>query len=219
VEEKAQEATLINIGAGLSGGRSWRSFDASPTLRISKIPLFGNLMLRLVGAPSWKKDTRYGDILKGLPLKEGSCDILFSSHTFEHFSLSDFDKALKNVRRYLKRGGIFRIIVPDLEIRARKYVQRLESGKEISQAAIDFLCSTGLGCEASRASFWGRLREAFANSRHQWLWDRSSLVQRLEDHGFKNIKICKYREWSDARIGEVEDSGRHQDAICLECVK
>ncbi len=210
---------IINIGAGLSNGKSWLNYDVSPTLRISKIPFFGRLLLKMIHGPNWSQNTYYGDILKGLPLQPESCKLAFSSHTFEHLSLADFDCAVKNVHTYLQPGGVFRIIVPDIEVYAKSYVKRLENNQGVSDASVDFIRATHLGFEKSRASLRSRLREAFANSRHQWLWDKHSLAKRIESHGFKKIKVCNYGEWADPRFSEIEAAGRHQNAICLECEK
>jgi SAM-dependent methyltransferase len=216
---KRQNPLLINIGAGLSCGKSWINFDVSPTLRIQKIPFFGIALRKAVRGPCWSNNVRYGDILKGLPLKEGSCVFVFSSHVFEHLSLDDFDEAAKNVYKYLRHGGVFRIIVPDLEALARKYIKKLDDKNDVTAAAVDFIRCSGLGCSKSRKSLKSRFREALGNSRHQWLWDKYSLTRKLEEHGFRNIKCCKYGEWSDPRVGEIESEDRHQDAICLECLK
>ena len=214
-----KEPLLVNIGAGLSCGKSWLNFDASPTLRISKIPVLGKLIGITLRFPHWPDATRYGNIVKGLPVQHGLCRLIFSSHVFEHLSLSDFETAISNVYAYLQPGGVFRIIVPDLEAYARNYLKQLEEGNDRSTAAIDFMKAANLGCEKTRAILKSRLAESLANSRHQWLWDRYSLIKKLEEHKFTNIKLCRYAEWSDQRFAEVEDRARHQDAICLECGK
>ena len=213
------EPLLVNIGAGLSCGKSWLNFDSSLTLRISKFPLLGRVLNKLLRLPCWPAAVCYGDIVKGLPIKNDSCQLVFSSHAFEHLSFSDFERALGNVYKYLKSGGVFRVIVPDLEAYARNYLKQLEGDGDKSSAASDFLRASGLGCEKTRVVFGSRFAEALANSRHQWLWDRHSLIKKLQEHEFTNIKICQYSEWSDPLFAEVEDRARHQDAVCLECEK
>lgn len=54
------------------------------------------------------------DLRNGLPLDEGSCDIVYSSHFFEHLSFADGLKLMKDCHRALRPGGTFRIVLPDL---------------------------------------------------------------------------------------------------------
>jgi ubiquinone/menaquinone biosynthesis C-methylase UbiE len=73
---------------------------------------------------------RYGDIVKGLPVQGDSGDGLFCSRVLEHLSLVDCSAALHNSFRYLKPGGIFRIIVPDLDY----YIER-DRREKLDEAA------------------------------------------------------------------------------------
>lgn len=213
------EQLLVNVGAGLSCGKSWLNFDFSPTLRISKIPVLGPILNKIFRFPPWPGATRYGDIVKGLPIPHGSCRLIFCSHVFDHLSLCDLEKALSNVYAHLQPGGIFRVIVPDLEAYARNYLKQLEDERTRPTASVDFLKTALLGCETTRTTFRSRLAESLGNSRHQWLWDRYSLAKKLEEHKFTGIKLCRYGEWSDPRFAEIEDHARHHDAICFECRK
>jgi predicted SAM-dependent methyltransferase len=45
--------------------------------------------------------------------EEGTIDNLLAEHVFEHLTLSQAKNALLNIRKYLKRSGVFRIAVPD----------------------------------------------------------------------------------------------------------
>lgn len=216
---KISEPYLLNIGCGLSRGASWLNFDCSPTLLISKIPFLGMPMLRCVKGLDWPADVRFGDVVKGLPVRKESCKFIFCSHVLEHLSLKDFHVAVSNIYMYLMRGGIFRIIVPDLEAYAREYLSNLNCSDAAVKAADDFMRKTHLGCEKSRSGILLRIREAMANSRHQWLWDRHSLSAALKAYGFSHVKICAYGEWSDPMCSEIEDHGRHMDSICFEAMK
>ncbi len=209
----------IQIGAGLSEGASWIDYDNSPTLLLSKIPLIGRLLLKLMKGPRWSRNTKYGDIVSGLPLSNGSCDLIFCSHMLEHLSLPDFEIAIRNIFNHLKVGGTFRFIVPDLEVYAKRYLEKIEQRGNQDKASVDFMKESGLGCENSRRGFVRRFRETLANSRHQWLWDKHSLIEVLKRHGFRDIRQCRYGEWTDSHFSEVEEPGRHTDSLCLECCK
>jgi|GEM_PF-4132010 len=54
----------LHIGCGLNAPSSWENFDASPSLRLTKLPL-SKLIFR-GKVPDWPKNAVYGDIAKGL---------------------------------------------------------------------------------------------------------------------------------------------------------
>ena len=123
----------------------WMNFDASPTLRIQKIPLVGRVLrnqLNVVFSPN----VLYGDIIKGLPVGENQCDGIYCSHVLEHLSLADARIALRNTFKILKKGGIFRCVVPDLEFYAREYIHSLDNDDR--SASLSFMGNnTRLGRE------------------------------------------------------------------------
>lgn len=66
------------------------------------------------------------NLLRGIPLKNQSVDIVYHSHVLEHFSKNDGLKFMEECWRVLKPGGIIRIAVPDLEVIAKEYLRNLE---------------------------------------------------------------------------------------------
>jgi predicted SAM-dependent methyltransferase len=60
--------------------------------------------------------------VRHIPCPSETFDIVFSSHTLEHFSFNSVDKVLKEWTRILKVGGELRIVVPNL----RHVAKRLE---------------------------------------------------------------------------------------------
>ncbi|HEX6859864.1 MAG TPA: hypothetical protein VF138_06660, partial [Caulobacteraceae bacterium] len=59
----------VQYGCGLSAPDGWLNFDASPTLRLQRLPLVGRLLTR--GRVRFPEAVRYGDITRGLPLADG----------------------------------------------------------------------------------------------------------------------------------------------------
>lgn len=59
--------------------------------------------------------------IRRIPVDDETFDIVFSSHTLEHFSWTSVDKVLKEWTRTLKVGGELRLVVPNL----RHVAQRL----------------------------------------------------------------------------------------------
>jgi len=206
----------VQYGCGLSAPNEWINFDASPTLKIQKIPFIGKLLKSQLNV-IFPKNVLYGDIIKGLPIKDNLCDGLYCSHILEHLSLQDFKIALKNSFRYLKKGGIFRCVIPDLEYLAKNYIKSLDSGNNL--ASICFLSDTLLGTEKRLRGLKGLLSSFFGNSKHLWMWDRKSLTEELKNAGFTNIRICKFNDSHDNYFKIVEQEDRFINSVSIECIK
>lgn len=209
----------LHIGCGITVSDQWLNMDTSPTLRLSKIPIVGSMIGSLLKAPKWPQSVQCGNIVKGLSLPRGSCSLIFASHVLEHLGLQDFHKALEHLHFYLRPNGILRIIVPDLECYLKIYDEQLRDKKLVPQAACQFMINSHLGCSGSRSGIFRRLREALANSRHQWLWDFYSLSDALVQHGFAKIRRSRFGDGSHPLFKLVEEEHRFKNAICLEATK
>lgn len=118
----------VQFGCGLSNPSEWTNYDSSPTLRIQKIPILGWVLKKKLNV-IFPNNIKYGDIVKGLKIEEESCDGIYCSHVLEHLSYNDMITSLKNSYSYLKKGGTFRMVLPDMEFECRKYISELEEGK------------------------------------------------------------------------------------------
>ena len=72
------------------------------------------------------KDVKKVNILGGLPFEDNTTDVVYSSHFLEHLSQEQADFVLKESYRILKKDGIIRIVVPDLEDVCKEYLRVLE---------------------------------------------------------------------------------------------
>jgi SAM-dependent methyltransferase len=206
----------IQYGCGFSAPNEWINFDASPTLRTQKLPIIGKLFKRIMSV-KFPRNTHYGDILKGLPVPDNSCDGIYCSHVLEHLSLSDFQLALKNTHKLLKKGGIFRLVVPDLEIEARNYVDGLN--RKDSTASISFMENTSLGKKSRQKNLKAFLASFYGNSNHLWMWDYNSLSYQLKINSFKDIRRCEFNDCPDISFKLVESKSRFINAVAIECKK
>ena len=206
----------VQYGCGLSAPIEWKNFDVSPTLRIQKNPILGSLLKRKLNTV-FPDNVLYGDIIKGLPVRDNSVDGVYCSHTLEHLSLDDFRTALKNTYKILKKDGIFRCVVPDLEWAAKKYIKELNN--ENREASIGFINNTLLGIKQRPRGLKGFLSSFFGNSHHLWMWDNKSLASELENVGFQNIRECKFNDCENTMFRFVESEGRFVNAVSIECKK
>jgi hypothetical protein len=203
-------ATYVNYGSGLSAPDSWLNFDCSPTLRLQRLPLLGILFARRFG-PTFPRGVRYGNIVTGLPISDRACAGVYASHVLEHLALEDFRAALANTWRILAPGGIFRMVVPDLEFLVDSYVHSTDA-----TAAIQFLEGSMLGKKKRPKSLQGMVRELFGNSHHLWMWDHKSLSHELEKAGFVRMRRCHLNDCEDERFRQVEEASRFENALAVE---
>lgn len=201
----------VQFGCGFSPGDGWQNFDSSPTLRIERIPVLGPILSATFSGNSsrFPRSVRYGDIVEGLPFSDGTVRGCYASHVLEHLSLSDFHRAVANTFRMLQPGGIFRIIVPDLHERARRYVESYDLKRP--DAAATFLRTSHLGYEERPKHPIQYLRHLIGGSMHLWMWDEHSISAELKKLGFVNIRRCQFGDSSDAMFSKVEDKGRFFD--------
>jgi len=61
--------------------------------------------------------------LRYLPVPDETFDLVFSSHTLEHFSWRTVDKVLKEWTRILKIGGELRLVVPNMQAVGKRWYE------------------------------------------------------------------------------------------------
>jgi SAM-dependent methyltransferase len=207
-----KKTQYVQYGCGPSGPKSWRNFDASPTLRFERIPLLGKLYI--------KNNTRFGsniecgDIVKGLPFPPNTVNGVYASHVLEHLGLHDFRIALRNTHKILRPNGIFRLVVPDLKLHAENYAR-----SEDPLAAVMFMKNTSLGINKKPRTLFSFLKFWLGNSSHLSMWDFNSLKHELLTAGFSNIRRCLCGDSEDRMFDEVDDLKRFIDSVGIECRK
>lgn len=204
----------VQYGCGWSAPPQWVNFDASLTLKWERLPLVGRYTKNSQRFPV---NVRFGDIVQGLPVEDASCAGVYASHVLEHLALESFHKALSNTHRILRPGGIFRLIVPDLEFHARQYVASLDNGNDNGNDL--FMREAGLGVEFRDRGLFGLAKKLFRTSAHLWMWDEPSLSKALHDHGFGEIRRCRFGDCEDRMFSFVEEVGRFQNAVAMEARK
>lgn len=206
-----------HYGAGNLVGDGWMNFDVSPTLRLQKIPLVGRRIAKMAQGFNFPDQLLFGDIVKGLPLPDGSCKGVFCAHVLEHLTRERAHKALKNSFNLLQAGGVFRCVLPNLRLYAERYMERLKAGDK--DAAHLFMRETCLGVEDSHDGWRGPIRRTFGNYMHLWMWDEGGFEAALRQAGFSHMRPCLYGDAHDPMFAIVEREHRFRDALAYECVK
>ncbi len=200
----------VQYGCGLSSPEGWMNFDASLNLRLQRIPVLSLIAPK----PKFPKNVRYGDIIVGLPVPDGTVDAVYCSHVLEHLSLNDLKRALKNTFRLLRSQGIFRLVLPDLRLSAEQYIASHEP-----DASVKFMRETLLGLENRPKGISGLIRSSLGNSHHLWMWDYDSLAAELKAVGFTSIRRANLGDSSDPIFTNVESPERWTNNLGIHCVK
>ncbi len=202
----------IQYGCGQSAPESWLNFDASPTLMFERIPLLGRIYTR--NAVRFPENVLHGDIVKGLPISPGAAAGVYCSHVLEHLAYKDLQIALRNTHELLLAEGVFRMVLPDLEDLAQKYLQSTAVDR-----ACTFMRDSYLGRDTRPRSLFAFVREFLGNSHHLWMWDFDSMAAELSDAGFTHIRRAYFGDSKDARFSEVEVKARWDSCLGIECRK
>ena len=124
---------------------------------------------------------------------------------------------MQNTFKILKPGGVFRVVVPDLEYFGKRYIQELGDNRE--DAAIRFVEGTRLGRNSRPKGVKGIATAIYGNAEHLFMWDYNGLKNELEKAGFQNIQRCGFNDSSDEMFKLVEDEERFSHAVAINCTK
>jgi len=181
---------------------------------VSNLPTASSARLHLGSGPNalqgWTNidvDEQYSpelvhDLSQGLPFADGTIELIYSEHFFEHLTLDDGLSLLKECKRVLRPGARLRIAMPDLATVINAYATNwrdqvwVKDFPELTSAAhmLNFALRE-----------WG----------HQYVYDHDDLVQRLGDVGFVDIEG---QAWGESRHADLQNRETRPDSLLIvEC--
>ncbi len=167
----------INIG----GTKGWNKID--PKVRANW------LVLDSSRDPDIKYDLNSKELM---PFEDNSVDNYYTSHTLEHIDTFIVPFVMSEIYRTLKPGGKIRIVVPDIRVGMRMYLNYNEQLMDKKYCTKDpNLPSTYLG---QLMGWWqGSDRgKSECYSGHKTAYDDDTLRWYLSKAGFKNIFSARY---------------------------
>jgi SAM-dependent methyltransferase len=212
---------LLNLGSSARVAPGWTNVDRSWLLRLARWPRLASGLHRVGIVSEFRYERlRHLDpqvvcwnLKRGIPFPDGTFDVVYHSHVLEHLDREDAPGFLRECRRVLRPGGILRVVVPDLEQLARRYVgvvDRLPDGASAAEhaAAVDEIFDqmvrrvSRVRAQRPPAVRWleellvGDTRRS--GEMHRWVYDRFSLGWLLADTGFVSV------ERLDAETSRIE---------------
>lgn len=147
-----------------------------------------------------KKYITYLDLRYRLPFEDNTFEGVFSEHVLEHLYPNQATFLMVEVLRVLKSGGVFRVIVPDIEIAIKYYnnVKKFPDGNSRS------------GCEA----IW----DVSQNYSHKSLWDSQWLNFNLKKNGFLVSKEYQFKISQNKNL-LLDREDRKMNSIYIEAIK
>jgi predicted SAM-dependent methyltransferase len=199
--------TKLNLGCGAIRPDGWINADSSFNAHLQRLPLIGKALSKSFRAVEYESnDVVYMNLNKKWQYRDGSVDVVYASHLFEHLTIRSASLFLKESYRCLKKGGVIRLVVPDLHKVCLKYIEEY-ADPSLEDPTVYILWAMNLHREAqyTNENFLSRLINEFRGYPHQhkFMYDDKSLAYRMKNAGFSEIKSCVYGESN--YIPEIKD--------------
>jgi len=145
------------------------------------------------------------DMREPLPFRNDSCSIIYSEHFVEHIGYPEpVTSLVKECFRVLRPGGVFSVVVPDIELVLRSYV---EGGTEEYYAAQKKWNPEWCTLQMEHINYNFR-----QNGEHRFSYDFETLENLLRRCGFVGVKRRRF----DA---ELDSKEREVGSMYVECAK
>jgi predicted SAM-dependent methyltransferase len=160
------------------------------------------------------------DLRYPLRIQNESVNGIFCEHTMEHVNYSDNVQLFKECYRILKPGGAIRIVLPDVQIFTKKY---LENDQEWFSTYEDLnLISSGDPKRINRRFATPMQAISFITQEyfHVSCWDEQTLTHFLKEAGFTNINRCDWRSGKHKNLHiDSDKEARKMVSIYMEAEK
>lgn len=139
------------------------------------------------------------DLRLGLPLEDGSCDFVYSSHFFEHLEYEHGLKLMRDCYRMLRPGGVFRIVLPNL----RGFFEAYLRGEKEYFDGFDPFVSAHLPSveESGTKTLIDYVNVGtYQSGEHKYIYDEEKLELILRRVGYGSVATSSYREGIDQDV-------------------
>jgi SAM-dependent methyltransferase len=239
---------MLNLGSSARTAPGWNNVDFSWLIRLSKRPNLSQILLRAGILSEFRyhricsldKHAILWDLRKGIPFEDKTFDAVYHCHVLEHIERESAPGFLSECYRVLKPGAVLRVVVPDLEILARNYLEAIgkvpqaESMEQLRLATEEIFDQMVQRVPKTRKDSNALVRfaetiligdTARAGILHRWMYDRFSLSHLLAQVGFVNMQrhtpvSSAILGWPDFCLDTFPDGEVYKpDSLYLEGVR
>lgn len=146
------------------------------------------------------------DITRGLPFPADEFDYIVSIHVLPELAYRDQDRALRELRRILKPGGVLRLSLPDLDRAIRAYQGNDPDYFLIGDDQVKCLA----GKLIVQLTWYGQSRCLFTAEFAEEL---------LARNGFRDLRRCDYQRTGSPFPAIVELDDRQLESFFIEATK
>jgi len=182
----------------------WINTDITPHILLARIPGMAVLLFKIgvLSKQRYKqykrgvfRSIRYLNVTKRFPYADYSFDYVFSSHLFEHLYPDQAIFCIRETYRVLRKGGIVRIAVPDLDKIIANY--DFHNPEDFLEAIFE-------------------ANQKHDKNKHHWHYNEISLTKLLKETGFSKIYSCKFREGNCEDVALIDN---RPESLFMEAVK
>jgi predicted SAM-dependent methyltransferase len=141
------------------------------------------------------------NLRNGIPFETNSIDVIYHSHILEHFPIKEATVFIAECFRVLKTNGIIRVVVPDLEIIVKEYLDKLQkslNGDKAAQLDYEWIMLE-LFDQMVRNHSGGQMAEYFHQNE---ISNQDFVIKRIGQEGHKIIE-------KQTQVREINSLNKH----------
>lgn len=209
----------FNIGCGGVKPEGWINTDKSYNLFLS-----GFALTSWIYKESKKSKVTYLNLNSPWGIEDNCADVVYASHILEHLRPESRKLFVEEVSRILKKGGVLRIVVPDLEALCRVYLDKLEKGdKDASSYLLYWMNLHQDHLYPKNRPLYKKIYDFVQDypKQHQIMLDRFSLEKYFSGPQWEGHEFSRYGSSSYLKdcIHEVECASEDCPSVYFECLK
>lgn len=200
----------LNLGSGPNSVKGWINYDWGLLPFLGKFGLTTILIKfgLLDKSYDWKwPEIKFVDLRGELPDGDNSVDYIYCSNVLEHFEKYESTAILKECWKVLKKGGMIRVVLPDLN----KLIENYTTADNFNLEYFGYNKDQYNG-------FIGRFKRLFIRG-HQWMYDKNSFKALLKEVGFLNINEQKFRTGEVPNLDKLDLEMHKKLCFYYECKK
>jgi SAM-dependent methyltransferase len=184
----------------------WLNTDITPHIFIARIPGAAELVYRAGRMTRDRlnqhtrgifRDIHYMNVTKRFPYTDSTFGAVFSSHMLEHLPPEQGRFCVSESYRVLRKGGVCRISVPDLD-------------NIIASYSPD-------GADAWLRKVYADNKNGSSKNRHHWYYNSVSLISLLLSVGFGEAYQCEYQKGRCPDLDVLDN--RPEESLFVEAIR